>query len=117
MKKKITILGCMVLVALATVIMGYGMYQNSPTQSLLDANVEALSKNEGGLDTSYIREEKQCRIYVGAKGQLRLLGGNILKAGVDGYVIFDGHVICGGGGNYACTPIECKDLYTEIFNR
>ena len=59
--------------------------------------------------------ECQCEIYVGAKGKVKLLGGSIISAGVDGYVRFDGQVACSRGGDFACTPIECKELYEIIF--
>ena len=68
----------------------------------------------GGLDTRYTRIDQQCRIYVGVRGRIKLLGGTIIKADGEGYVAFDGHVICGGGGNFACTPVECKELYEVI---
>ena len=50
----------------------------------------------------------------GANGKLTLLGGTILKAGADGIIKLDGKVVCGGGGNKTCKPVECVDLYKAI---
>ena len=95
-------------------VMGYKVYQSSQITDLMKANIEALSRGEGGLDARYTRIDQQCRIYVGVRGRIKLLGGTIIKADGEGYVAFDGHVICGGGGNFACTPVECKELYEVI---
>ena len=51
MKKKITILGCMVLVASAAAVTGYKMYRNSKVLTLVDANIEALSNDEDAVKT------------------------------------------------------------------
>lgn len=77
------------------------------------ANVEALARREA-LDCSYVREDNKCTIEVGAKGEIRLLGGSILKAGADGNITFDGQVVCSSGGNKTCKPVECVELYTVI---
>ena len=45
MKKKI-ILACAALVVSAAAAMGYKVYQNSKTLTLLDANLEALTQDE-----------------------------------------------------------------------
>ena len=74
-----------------------------------------MAEEEGGLDCNYNSHPSQCEIYVGAKGKVKLLGGSIISAGVDGYVRFDGQVACSRGGDFACTPIECKELYEIIF--
>ena len=112
--KKTIILACAALVMSAAAVMGYKVYQSSQITDLMKANIEALSRGEGGLDTRYTRLDQQCRIYVGVRGRIKLLGGTIIKADGEGYVAFDGHVICGGGGNFACTPVECKELYEVI---
>lgn len=57
---------------------------------------------------------QQCRIYVGARDRIKLLGETIIKADGERCVAFDGRVICGGGGNFACAPVECKWLYELI---
>ena len=47
---------------------------------------------------------------------VRLITGNIeALAEEEGYVRFDGQVACSRGGDFACTPIECKELYEIIF--
>ena len=87
--------------------MGYNLSINQENE-----NVRLIT---GGLDCNYNRHPSQCEIYVGAKGKVKLLGGSIISAGVDGYVRFDGQVACSRGGDFACTPIECKELYEIIF--
>ena len=91
--------------------MGYNLSINQENENvrLITGNIEALAEEEGGLDCNYNRHPSQCEIYVGAKGKVKLLGGSIISAGVDGYVRFDGQVA------FACTPIECKELYEIIF--
>ena len=97
--------------------MGYNLSINQENENvrLITGNIEALAEEEGGLDCNYNRHPSQCEIYVGAKGKVKLLGGSIISAGVDGYVRFDGQVACSRGGDFACTPIECKELYEIIF--
>ena len=64
---------------------------------LLLANAEALTIQEFmGCDCN--RSTRTGRVYVGAKGKVKLLGGTILEAGANGYVEFDGEVICSKGG-------------------
>lgn len=58
---------------------------------------------------------RNVKFMLAAKGKVKLLGGSIISAGVDGYVRFDGQVACSRGGDFACTPIECKELYEIIF--
>ena len=53
-------------------------------------------------------------MYVGAKGEIKLFGGSVIKAGADGYVKFDGEVTCSGGGSTCCTMVECIDLYSLL---
>lgn len=82
---------------------------------LLLANAEALTIQEFmGCDCN--RSTRTGRVYVGAKGKVKLLGGTILEAGANGYVEFDGEVICskGGGGSTCCTMVECIDIYEKI---
>ena len=45
---------------------------------------------------------------------MKLLGGTILQPGADGYVEFDGEVVCSKGGNTCCTMVECIDIYEKI---
>lgn len=97
----------------AAAVVGYKVYNQSRMSAFMKANIEAPSRG-GGLDTRYTRIDQQCRIYVGVRGRIKLLGGTIIKADGEGYVAFDGHVICGGGGNFACAPVECKELYEVI---
>lgn len=64
---------------------------------LLLANAEALAIEEFmGCDCN--RSTRTGRVYVGAKRKVKLLGGTILEAGANGYVEFDGEVICSKGG-------------------
>ena len=79
--------------------MGYNLSINQENENvrLITGNIEALAEEEGGLDCNYNRH------------------GSIISAGVDGYVRFDGQVACSRGGDFACTPIECKELYEIIF--
>ena len=84
---------------------------------LTKQNLEALvqSTREGGLDCNYSREESKCSIYIGANGRIKLFGVGIIKADANGWVNFDGKVVCHSGGNATCRPIECVDLYQVIF--
>lgn len=86
--------------------------EKEQTDDLFMANVEALSRSE--IDCSYVRNEGSCTITVGADGEIKLLGGTILKADGDGKITFDGKVSCQSGGNENCTPVECIDLYEVI---
>ena len=80
---------------------------------LLLANAEALAIQEF-MGCDCYRSTSTCRVYVGAKGKVKLLGGTILEAGADGYVEFDGAVICSKGGKTCCTMVECIDIYELI---
>ena len=80
---------------------------------LLLANAEALAIEEFmGCDCN--RSTRTGRVYVGAKGKVKLLGGTILEAEANGYVEFDGEVICSKGGTMCCTMVECIDIYEKI---
>lgn len=106
----VTIMSALGAVVLsAAVYLGY-QHVSSSESDLFKANVEALSTGEN-LDCNYKREEGRCSIEVGAHGKIELFGGNILKAGADGVIEFDGKVVCVSGGNATCRPIECEDLY------
>ena len=78
------------------------------------SNIEALTQSEGQYFKVEKREDKRCSINVGAKGQIRLLGGTILTAGAEGVVSFDGQVVCIGSGDVYCKPVECVDLYRVV---
>ena len=88
--------------------MGYNLSINQENENvrLITGNIEALAEEEGGLDCNYNRHPSQCEIYVGAKGKVKLLGGSIISAGVDGYVRFDGQVACSRGGDFACYELK-----------
>ncbi len=96
--------------------MGYTAYEYAtmtPQERMILANIEALTSSPE-FQTIYNREEGSCTINVGVKGSIKLLGGTILTADANGNVTFDGKVICSGGGNSSCTPVECVDLYETI---
>ena len=111
--QRIKIVGMACVICFITVMVGINVYNHCKyAQLLLGTGIESLAGNESGsLDCNYEREEGRCAVYVGVKGELRLLGGAILKAGADGYVRFDGKVVCVRGGNKTCKPVECVDLY------
>lgn len=117
MKKRILVITSVVIATIWTSIGVKNVNKDKEaTMSLIFANVEALaSSTEGGLDCKYVRHPSTCTIYVGAKGKIKLLGGTILEAGADGHITFDGQVSCSGGGDFACTPVECNELYQTIF--
>lgn len=100
----------------ATCISTYKAYKAYHTDSnadlLLSENSIALSQGEYISDC--VREESSCTIHVGAKGSVKLLGGEILTAGADGNIIIEGQVECSSGGKTYCQPIECKDLYSSV---
>ena len=107
------------MVVAAALFAGYSAYnaQNSnELSSVALANVEALAGSNEGVDCSYTRQEGKCEITVGAKGEIKLLNGTILKAGTSGVISFDGKVVCGRDGNLSCTPVECTNLYTIILD-
>ena len=88
-------------------------YNGVSESDLLLENAEALAIVEFmGCDCN--RSPSRCRVNVGAKGKVKLLGGTILQAGADGYVEFDGEVVCSKGGNTCCTMVECIDIYEKI---
>lgn len=99
-------------------------YHDSQLSVLAKANIEALASSEdetvnsgegGGWDTVYERTEGTCTITVGAKGKIKVFGVGIMYANAQGEISFDGKVVCHGGGNSSCTPIECIQLYEAIF--
>lgn len=81
-------------------------------------NVEALA-NSGTekVDCSYSRRTPKCEIFIGAKGSIEIAGIGVLKAGADGYIKFDGQVICSANGTESCRPVECADIYKIIFKK
>lgn len=115
MKKKffVPLMGALVLGVTAYV--GYCTYdayvEKALENDLLLENAEALAIQEF-MGCDCVRETSKCSVYVGAKGEVKLLGGTILKAGADGYVTFDGAVSCTKGGSTCCTMIECIDIYS-----
>ena len=113
MKRRFLFSALGAVVLLAAGYCGYCQVENSSESDLFLANVEALSTGEK-LDCSYNREEGQCMVEVGAHGRIEFLGGTIVKAGADGVITFDGKVVCFSGGNAACRPIECEDLYKVL---
>lgn len=100
----------------ATCISTYKAYEAYQTDSnadlLLSENSIALSQGEYISDC--VRKESSCTIYVGAKGSIKLLGGDIITAGADGNIKIDGQVECSSGGKTYCLPIECKELYSSV---
>ncbi|WP_302989039.1 hypothetical protein [Paraprevotella clara] len=91
----------------------YDAYNGVSESDLLLENAEALAIVEFmGCDCN--RSPGRCNVYVGAKGKVKLFGGKILEAGADGYVEFDGEVVCSKGGNTCCTMVECIDIYEKI---
>lgn len=82
------------------------------------ANIEALSTPEGetggGLDTSYQRATKDCKFYVGAFAEVKVLGIGLVKADGDGYIFIPEQVTCIANGNETCSPVECIDILRLI---
>lgn len=111
--RKYIIIGALAIVG--TFGYNFSINQENANIQFIAGNIEALANGEGGLDCNYNRHPSCCNIYIGAKGKIKLLGGTVLSAGADGYVTFDGQVSCSRGGDFACTPVECKDLYEVIF--
>lgn len=97
--------------------MEYNLSINQENENVqhITGNIEALAEKEGGLDCSNNRHPSKCEIYVGIKGKIKLLGSTIISTGANGYVRFDGQVACSSEGDFACTPVECKELYEAIF--
>ena len=117
MKKKIIKFAIVGVLAIAgTLGYNFTMNPNDANFQLIMDNVEALAQGEGGLDCRYNRHPSTCSIYVGVNGRIKLLGGVIIKAGADGYARFDGQVSCSSGGTFACTPVECRELYETILH-
>ena len=119
MKKQFKVLFALLCVSVVGVgALSYKMYEAKRTvddsSALLLNNAEALS-NEGEYIDDCVREQRKCTITVGAKGSIKLLGGTVLTAGADGSIEFDGQVVCSSGGNTYCRPVECIDLYEEVF--
>lgn len=107
------------MVTCVVVVIGLGLFgmqnANNSKSDLTLENVEALSQGDAGLDCRYVRKTESCTIYVGAHGKVKLLGGKIIVAGADGKIRIDGVVVCSAGGNTACSPIECSNLYSTLF--
>lgn len=116
--KKNLFLTCAAVAAIVCVAFAAHRAQQSQkmTSPLMRANLEALSSLEDDSKTIYKRYESTCKIYVGAKGKIILLSGAVIKADGNGYVEFDGKVVCASGGEFTCSPVECKDLYEAIFH-
>lgn len=83
--------------------------------ALMKSNIEALTRDEGGLDTNYNRHPFQCSIQVAAHAKVEVFGLGILRADASGKLSFDGGLYCTSGGNATCRSIECADLY-QILN-
>lgn len=81
-------------------------------------NIEALaSGGDEKPDCSYNREDGCCTVKIGVGGKIKIAGVGIVKADASGEISFDGKVICPGGGNNACRPVECIDLYEVILKK
>lgn len=115
MKKTLLILMAVAVAGLSayTAHRTYTANNRNDSDDLLLANVEALFLPEF-VGCDYVRTTSTCRIYIGAKEEIKLLGGSILEAGADGYVEFDGQVTCSAGGRTCCTMVECYDLYSTV---
>ena len=98
---------------LASAVVAISINSRTSNDPFFKANLEALSDEES-FSTEYVREEGTCSVYVGSKGYIQLGTGAKLTAGADGYITFDGRVVCSKEGNSSCRPIECVDLYTII---
>lgn len=113
--KKIIIFALVSIVASVCV---FKISSQKEIYSLSFKNVEALARSgDDKVDCSYTRRTPKCEVFVGAKGEIRVAGIGILKAGADGYIKFDGQVICGANGTESCRPIECADIYQIIFKK
>lgn len=119
MKKKtftIVAFAALAIVIGALTVTNQSFKNDSSEESLVAANIEALSDGENvGKEPVYVRNTDVCRMNIGVGGEVKLLGGTILKANSQGEIVIDGVVICSRGGNDLCKPIECKDLYETIF--
>ncbi|ATA75893.1 hypothetical protein CGC52_10995 [Capnocytophaga sp. H2931] len=76
------------------------------------ANVEALEQNESdGVQAVWNRNTFTCTIY--GNGKIKIAGGSIVE--VKGSLTFDGGLYCTTDGNATCSPVECNDLWQQIF--
>lgn len=117
MKRKAIVSASAVFVVVSSVLLAKSIEKKSADEALYgisQSNIEALTQSEGQYFKVEKREDKRCSINVGAKGQIRLLGGTILTAGAEGVVSFDGQVVCIGSGDVYCKPVECVDLYRVV---
>lgn len=113
--RKITVLASVLIIATVCV---FKISNQEEIYSLSFKNIEALARSgDDKVDCSYTRRTPKCEVYVGVKGEIRVAGIGILKAGADGYIKFDGQVICGANGSESCRPIECADIYEIIFKK
>ena len=111
--KKNLILG--IAISASVVCFLFAMRQAKNVKSdLITENVEALSQDDAGLDCNYVRKTASCTITVGAKGSVKLFSGSILNADADGKITIDGVVTCSRGGDSACKPVECVNLYKVL---
>ena len=108
------LLSCVVAAAIVTFV-GKNNFESNAHESndLIMANIEALTQSETYFQVRE-RQTSTCTIHVGAGGQIKLLGGTILKADASGNITFDGQVVCVGSGEIYCRPVECVDLYQVI---
>lgn len=105
-----------ILISLATIVLSIVTMVIVSSNSNLDYianNVDALANPED-FQTSYLREEGTCSIFVEAHSKVKLFNGTILEADANGEIRFDGKVVCIAGGTKSCTPIECATLYQVI---
>lgn len=117
MKQKIQIISFVVVLGVIAVVNMKVMLDVKHPNCLTLASIEAFSydddkegkpnKEDGKLDCNYVRKETTCKIR--GNGSIQVVGVGIIK--VKGELEIDGKVVCSGGGNDSCTPIECKDLY------
>lgn len=72
MKKKITILCCVVLVASAAAVTGHRMYLNSQMSDLMRANLEVLTQTESS--NTMVRNFKSSDVWIvtGLTGQISI---------------------------------------------
>ncbi len=115
MKKFFVVLSSVGVISLVGLISWNKQSDRSKTsqlESILSENALALSERE--YYAGYKKCKSKCTVYVGARGKVRLLGGNVIQAGADGVISIDGEITCCSGGDALCSPIECIDLYTVI---
>ena len=110
--KIIIVLLIAVFAAVAAFNVNLNIQKKSSLSALALANVEALARDEGGLDTSYNRNPFLCTIY--GNGKIKMLNGTIFE--IKGSLSFDGGMFCTSGGSATCTNVECSDLWEAIFN-